>query len=88
MKYLIAGKGGVGKLGWADGTVEEMEKFQFVFHITLRHVKDNSSIENVIIAQHSGLKANKVQPAEIKSILEGENKVLLLIDRHDEYKTG
>ena len=51
-------------------------------------MKDNSSIESIIIAQYSSLKANKVQPAEIKSIIEGDNKVLLLIDGHDEYKTG
>ena len=72
---------------WADETVEELNKFTFTFHVALKHVKDNSPIENVIIAQHRGLEANKVQPAEIKSILEG-NKVLLLIDGHDEYKQG
>ena len=75
-------------ISWADGTEPELNKFQFVFHIALKHVKDNSPIENIIIAQHSGLKANKVQPTEIKSILEGDSKVLLLIDGHDEYKTG
>ena len=80
MKYVA--------VSWGDGTEPLLDKFQFVFHIALKHVKDNISIENIIIAQHSGLKANKVQPAEIKSILEGDNKVLLLIDGHDEYKTG
>ena len=42
------------------------------------------------MAQHSGLKANKVLPAEIKCILEGDtgSNILLLIDGHDEYKTG
>ena len=92
----ISAGGGMGKstsmkyvaVTWGDGTESSLEKFQFIFHIALKHVKGNSSIENIIIAQHSGLKANKVQPAEIKSILEGENKVLLLIDGHDEYKTG
>ena len=73
---------------WAEGKVAELNKFQFMFHMALKNVKDNSSIENIIIAQHSGLKANRVQPAEIKSILGGNNKVLLLIDGHDEYKTG
>ena len=75
-------------VSWGDGTETSLDKFRFIFHIALKHVKDNSSIEIIITAQHRGLKANKVQPTEIKSILEGENKVLLLIDRHDEYKTG
>ena len=76
-------------VSWADGTSEDLEKFQLVFHISLKHVKDNSPLECIIIAQHSGLKANKVQPTEIKSILDdGDRKVLLLIDGHDEYRTG
>ena len=77
-------------ISWADGTSEELKKFDFVFHIALKHVKRNSgSIEDIIIAQHSRLKAKKVKPAEIRSILEGDtNKVLLLLDGHDEYKTG
>ena len=75
---------------WADGTAEELKKFDFVFHISLKHVKDNSPIENIIIAQHRGLKANEVTPGEIRSILKGKDKnnVLLLIDGYDEYKTG
>ena len=94
--YLFPAAGGMGKstsmkhvaVTWADGTESSLNKFQFVFHIALKHVKDNSLIESIIIAQHRGLKANKVQPTEIKSILEGNNKVLLLIDGHDEYKVG
>ena len=73
---------------WADETAVELQKFHFVFHISLKFVKDNRSIESIIIAQHSGLKANEVTPEELRSILKGENKVLLLIDGHDEYKTG
>ena len=73
---------------WEDGSVDELKKFQFVFHISLKNVKDNSPIENIIIAQHSGLKANKVQPKEIKSILDdADGNVLLLIDGHDEFGT-
>ena len=77
-------------LCWADGKSEDLKKFHFVFHLALKHVKKNSgSIEDIIIGQHSRLKAKKVQPAEIRSILEGDTgKVLLLIDGHDEYKTG
>ena len=75
---------------WADGTSDELKKFDFIFHISLKQVKDNSSIESIIIAQHSGLKANEVTPEEVRSILKGSDnsKVLLLIDGHDEYKTG
>ena len=96
--YRFAAEGGMGKstamkhlaINWADGTAEELKKFDFVFHISLKYVKDNSSIESIIIAQHSGLKANEVTPEEVRSILKGEGKtkVLLLIDGHDEYKTG
>ena len=79
-------------VSWSDGTMPELAKFGFVFHIGLKHVKDNSPIENIIIAQHSGLEANKVKPEEIRNILEGhpnnDGRVLLLIDGHDEYKPG
>ena len=96
--YRFAAEGGMGKstamkhlaIKWADGTAEELKKFDFVFHISLKYVKDNSSIESIIIAQHSGLKANEITPEEVRSILKGvgKTKVLLLIDGHDEYKTG
>ena len=96
--YRFAAEGGMGKstamkhlaITWADGTAEELKKFDFVFHISLKFVKDNSSIESLIIAQHSGLNSNEVTPEEVRSILKGESKtkVLLLIDGHDEYKTG
>ena len=76
-------------ISWVDGTSEELKKFDFVFHISLKHVQTNKSIEKIIIDQHNGLEANKVTPAEIKSILEDEKiKTLLLIDGHDEYKCG
>ena len=56
----------------ADGTSEELKKFDFVFHITLKLVKKNSGfIQNIIIDQHGRLEA-KVEPAEIRSILEGD----------------
>ena len=76
-------------ISWADGTAEELKKFDFVFHLALKHVKNSGPIEDIIIAQNSRLKAKKVQPAEIRSILEGNpGKVLLLTDGYDEYKTG
>ena len=75
---------------WADGTEEELEQFDFIFHIALKLVKDNSSIEDIIMKQHTGLKAGKVTRDEIKSILneDAKTKVLLLLDGHDEYKVG
>ena len=81
LKYLA--------LTWADGTEQQLARFKFIFHFSLKHVKDDSSIESIIIAQHKGLKANSVRCEEIKDILEGNaSQVLLLIDGHDEYKTG
>ena len=76
---------------WADGTSEELKKFDFVFHIALRYVKkDSGSIEEIIISQHPSLKRKKVQNWEVRTILEDDScgKILLLIDGHDEYKTG
>ena len=84
LKYLA--------LEWADGSDEKLkEKFQFVFFIALKHIKRKSgSIEEIIIKQHNGLEANRVNPTEIKSILNGDCgiRVLLLMDGHDDYKTG
>ena len=62
---------------WADGTAEELKKFDFVFHISLKHVRTNKSLEKIIIEQHNSLEANKVTPAEIKCILE-DKKLLRL----------
>ena len=77
-------------LTWAgDGDGKLRDKFQIAFHIALKHVKADNSLEEIIVAQHNVLKANKVEPAEIKFILEDSStKVLLLIDGHDQYKTG
>ena len=66
------------------------EKFDFIFHIELKAAKRHLSIEEIIVKQHATLKAMKVDPQEIKTILEGHQnqKVLLLLDGHDEYKRG
>ena len=91
------GKGGIGKstamkhlaITWADGSNEELKMFTFIFHIALKLVKDNSPLEDIIMKQHGGLKA-EVRRDEIRSILKGstKGKVLLLIDGYDEYKAG
>ena len=79
-------------LTWAEGSDEKLkEKFQCVFFIALKQIKRSSgSIEDIIIKQHNGLEANGVNTSEIKSILNGDGgiRVLLVLDRHDEYKTG
>ena len=82
MKYLA--------LTWAKGSDEDLKNIDFIFHISLKYVRDNSNIEDIIIAQHSGLYSKEVKPAEIKAILEGqtEGKVLIIFDGHDEYKRG
>ena len=94
---LFLAEGGMGKstamkhlaINWADGTADELKKFDFVFHISLKRVRTNKSLERIIIEQHNGLEANKVTPAEIMCILEDKKiKTLLLIDGHDEYKCG
>ena len=77
-------------LCWADNTADKLRQFDFIFHIALKNVRNNESIENIIVRQHKGLKSRQVSPGEIRSILEsnGEYKVLLLFDGHDEYTPG
>ena len=95
--FILAGQGGIGKstalrhlaLTWANGTIKELEQFDFVFHIALKDVKNNQPIENLIINQHKGLKSRNVSPTEIKEIIESDHhKMLFLLDGHDEYKPG
>ena len=90
--------GGMGKstamkhlaLSWADGSADELKRFDFIFHISMKSVHPNLPIENIIIEQHRGLNGNGVQPDEIKAILEGNSNhnVLVILDGHDEYKNG
>ena len=91
------GQGGIGKstamkylaLGWADTTLDELKQFDFVFHIALKDVQKNQTVEEIIIKQHKGLKSRNVSPAEIKDITENENyKILLLLDGYDEFTPG
>ena len=74
---------------WASGSSEELNKFHFTFHITLKQVKHNIPIEKIIIEQHCELQSNNVKPEEIRYILEqcSDKKHLLIMDGHDEYKT-
>ena len=72
---------------WADGD-EEMKKFEFLFHLSLKSVQGDQSIEELIIKQHAGLKRNNVKPSEVKFILRKVKKVLVILDGYDEYKRG
>ena len=95
---ITAGQGGIGKstamkqlaLSWADGSADDLQKFDFIFHIELKAAKKHMSIEELVIKQHTALNAMKVDPQEIRAIIEGNQnqKVLLLLDGHDEYKRG
>ena len=60
-----------------------------MFFIELRHVNDNSSLENIITKQH-GLNEKTTDAKALRSILQGESghKVLLLFDGYDEYTEG
>ena len=71
---------------WTDGKSEQLNKFQFTFHIALKQVKHNIPRENITVEQHCDLKGNSVALAEIKNILEGcsNGQILLIIDGHDE----
>ena len=98
LKYVFAGKGGTGKtvmtkhvsIEWAESPGLGLIKFGFVFPIALKDVRSNDNIEDIIVAQHKGLRVTKVKPSEIKQILEGETdyKVLLIMDGYDQYKRG
>ena len=68
----------------------ELKKFDLVFHIALKHVKDQSSLSRIILNQHKGLAANNVEEQEIKDLLNGkyQNSILVLMDGFDEYNLG
>ena len=75
---------------WAESPGPGLRKFGFVFPIALKDVRSNDNIEDIIVAQHKGLRVTKVKPSEIKQILEGEtdHRVLLIMDGYDQYKRG
>ncbi len=95
---LFEGAGGVGKstslkhisLVWANGESRQLKKFDFVFCAALKLVKQNQSLEEIIVKQHAVLKRHNVTPNEIKQIFEGKmnQKILLLLDGYDEYLKG
>ena len=84
--FNVLGPGGIGKttamkhfaMRWAK-TGNKKFKFKFVFHLELKLVTGNESLENVIVQQHKGLKANTVNPRDVGVILENKNIPVLLI---------
>ncbi len=94
----ISGDGGIGKssslgmlaLDWAENTRPELQQFQFVFLVLLRHVGENEPLEQIIIDQHGRLKTENVSQSEMKVILNGgtNGKILLIFDGYDEYTKG
>ena len=62
--------------------------FDFVFLVPLRNVTKNSSLAEIIIAEHEQLEAEDTDT--INAILKGKtnHKVLLLLDGYDEYTPG
>ncbi len=93
-----SGQGGVGKstslkqlaLLWANKESEELKPFDIIFHIALKFVKTNEPLAEIILKQHKGLCRQNVSSAKIAQILkeETQQKVLLMLDGHDEYTPG
>ncbi len=93
--FLSSGEGGIGKtsslgmlaLDWAEKKKSELDQFQFVFLILLRHVSGNEPLELIIMQQHGQLKTENVSTSEVKAILHGETcgNILLMFDGYDEY---
>ncbi len=77
-------------LDWAENARPELQKFQFVFLILLRHVEGNEPLEEIIMKQHGRLETERVSPSEVKAILLGEtnSSILLMFDGYDEYTAG
>ncbi len=77
-------------LDWAENKGEDLNKFIFVFLISLRHVEGNQPLEAIIMDQHGRLGTEGATISEIKSILRGKtgHSMLLLIDGYDEYTPG
>ena len=76
-------------LQWADDESDRLKQFDFVFHIALRHVKKDDTIEGLILKQHK-LTGMGVQAAEIKTIIDGGvdnmvNELHIVSKQHPQY---
>ncbi len=92
---FCAGDGGIGKssslgilaLDWAEGVAPELQQFNFIFLILLRHVNTNKSLEDIILEQHGTLKSIDITNEEIKEICR-EGGAMIIFDGLDEYAQG
>ena len=76
-------------MDWAENKAPpELQQFDFVFLISLRDINNNDSLGNIVIKQHRRFKAMDVPQSHVKAILEGNLKVLLLLDGYDQYHRG
>ena len=71
-------------MDWAENKAPpELQQFDFVFLISLRDINNNDSLGNIVIKQHRRFKAMDVPQSHVQTILEGNLKVLLLLDGCD-----
>ena len=69
-------------------TFNRVNRFDFVFLLRLRNVINNSTLAELIVAQHGKLENDDIELIDI--ILRGKtgHKVLLMLDGYDESKPG
>ena len=69
-------------------TYNRVNRFDFVFLLRLRNVTKNSTLAELIVAQHGKLENDDIELIDI--ILRGKTRhqVLLMLDGYDEYRPG
>ena len=74
------GEAGIGKttfvkklaLDWSNGKIPELLEYHFLFVIPLRDVRDDRSLEELIVQHHVGLSANEVNPRSLINLIKGK----------------
>ena len=74
------GEAGIGKttfvkklaLDWSNGKIPELLEYHFLFVIPLRDVRDDRSLEELIVQHHVGLGANEVNPRSLINLIKGK----------------
>ena len=74
------GEAGIGKttfvkklaLDWSNGKIPELLEYDFLFVIPLRDVRDDRSLEELIVQHHVGLSANEVNPRSLINLIKGK----------------
>ena len=80
------GEAGIGKttfvkklaLDWSNGKIPELLEYHFLFVIPLRDVRDDRSLEELIVQHHVGLSANEVNPRSLINLIKGKMGNVLL----------